>query len=342
MNQLLQEIAELEQKEAGLLNAETLDENALNVVRNQLSEKRWKLEQQQETTQREQKQQEHIDGLLQAVFDLGIFESIVDKPLEQDPNDRERIHEYEDRRKEFYLILYDFEKEQQQSLIDVHNEEIAQKDEKIRELIAAGVEKDNQLTEVRKHLNEALDRNAKLVEENNQFAERESKVAEEQENYEAKIRDLDGLLGQTQTLLNLANDKIGDLQSKLEAAQKPAEYTAPSQSLKERVESLKKKSPSQLDAALARWNLPPLDAPVIQEEVSQTGGTFPATQPTGDQVHSPEVAENVGESFREEQTDGLLMEGHAANDSVVAQEPVTIDQLNDRLKRVEAQLGIAS
>ncbi|MFK7696408.1 hypothetical protein [Paenibacillus sp. HJGM_3] len=249
MEELLMDIVRLEETERELAaKLERMDqiepeyrriEDELNVVRNRLSEKNLELESlkkaEEEKAHREQKQIQQLDGLQEYILGLQLFESIQPQPFEG-----ERIHEYEGRKQEFNQILVEVARELLQTQHNEHNEAMAAKDEKIRLMTKQGLETENQLAEAKRTIEEQ--------------AAKEEQWAQDEEMLEERIRELELVQNQTQTLLNMANDRIAELTTKLEAAekaQKPAEYTAPSQPLQERVASLRNKTADEL---LARFN----------------------------------------------------------------------------------------
>jgi len=255
----------------------------INIIMNRLNEKRAEYA---EHAERIQTQQEQIDGLEEAVFALGLFEAIKGQP-----NDGERIYEYDEHRKEFNFIIIDFFQQQIQKVHEQHNAEIGAKDDKIRVLTMQGMETENQLAEAKKDITEKSAIISILE-------------AKAQEDEQVRI----GMSAQISEL----QAKVDELQSKLEA-QKPKEYAPPSQDLADRVAKLSQKSgmKTQLEIAMERYNIELPELNPTQETPFRNEIT--TTESSGDQLHTTDTTEAVGGQFQSEENtaegniDGLAM-----------------------------------
>jgi chromosome segregation ATPase len=297
-----------------------------HVIRNRLSEKQLELEQLNEQEGRVQKQTEHIDGLIQNINDFGFSDLLTKREDEQ-------IFEYEERKKNFNLILYDFIKEQQSALIAAHNEEIAAKDARIRDLNTQALELNSQLTQSKQKA-EVFEDEVNGLEQS--VAELQGQLSQTQIRNETQARTIDQLTGQ-----------VGELTVKLEQAQQPKEYTAPSQSLVERMAELKDKSVKSLkDASAAelvkRWqernpglSLPSLgeaaeEPQPFRDEDSADHPTDTGTDQTGDEV---ETVDSFPQGSSETTVDEQGSNGPVS-------EVERIEALEGRVKRIEAHLGL--
>jgi chromosome segregation ATPase len=295
-----------------------------HVIRNRLSEKQLELEQLNEQEGRVQKQTEHIDGLIQNINNFGFSDLLTKREDEQ-------IFEYEERKKNFNLILYDFIKEQQQALITAHNEEIATKDVRIRDLNTQALELNSQLSQAKQKADA-------LEDEVNYATELQERLSQTQIRNEAQARTIDQLTGQ-----------VGELTVKLEQAQQPKEYTTPSQSLVERMAELKDKSVKSLKDASAddlvkRWqernpglSLPSLGEQEVREEPqpfrdenSTDHPTNTGADQTGDEV---ETVDSFPEGSSETTVDEQGSNGPVS-------EVARYEALEGRVKRIEAHLGL--
>lgn len=324
-------LKELEEQKNELISHDEIDQNEVNRITDEMNVLSNRLNElyaaRGEQEQREQKQAEHIDGLMDAVVDLKLFEAVADK------QEGEHIHEYENRRKLFYEILHDFVKEQQQSLINVHNAELAQKDEKIRTLTAQVMNTENQLAEEKKmsdfleaqviHLSVDID-NAKAERD----TARELSLSAQDQNVELMRKAVE------------LQSTISELQSKLEQANKPKDHTPPSESIQKRVESLKK---FNVDELMARF-----------QERQSNGGKV--------KIDLPSIGEPQGDSFRTEDhptdngtTDGVLSEESVDfRDEVQTSEPGlaqentgdsesamgTLEEAFERIKTLEVDMEV--
>jgi chromosome segregation ATPase len=297
-----------------------------HVIRNRLSEKQLELEQLNEQEGRVQKQTEHIDGLIQNINDFGFSDLLTKREDEQ-------IFEYEERKKNFNLILYDFIKEQQSALIAAHNEEITAKDARIRDLNTQALELNSQFSQAKQKA-DAFEDEVNGLEQS--VTELQEQLSQTQIRNEAQARTIDQLTGQ-----------VGELTVKLEQAQQPKEYTAPSQSLVERMAELKDKSVKSLKDASAddlvkRWqernpglSLPSLgeaaeEPQPFRDEDSTDHPTNTGADQTSDEVETIDSFPEGGSqtTMDEQASDGPLPE--------VAR----IEALEGRVKRIEAHLGL--
>jgi chromosome segregation ATPase len=299
-----------------------------HVIRNRLSEKQLELEQLSEQEGRVQKQTEHIDGLIQNINDFGFSDLLTKREDEQ-------IFEYEERKKNFDLILYDFIKEQQQALITAHNEEIATKDVRIRDLNTQALELNSQLTQSKQKA-EALEDEVNGLEQS--VRDLQEQLSQTQIRNEAQARTIDQLTGH-----------VGELTVKLDQAQQPKEYTVPSQSLVERMAELKDKSVKSLKDASAddlvkRWqernpglSLPSLgeqeaveEPQPFRDEDSTDHPTDTGADQAGDEV---ETVDSFPEGSSETPVDEQGSDGPVS-------EVERIEALEGRVKRIEAHLGL--
>lgn len=230
MEKIQARIEQIEREKESLNPNNRDDQFKIRQLDNELEELKAKLN-------RLQEQEQHIDGLLQSVIEIDFFGAI-----EPEPDENERLHEYDERKKEFNLLLYEFVREQQRALIDQHNAEIEEKDqqqraiqEKIYALEEEISERDN---EIERHIteNSALKEKIAQINANVEKARKDLEAEKRAHTETRKLLDESGLKNKE------LHTEVESLKDKLEQAQKPKEYAKPSEDLKERVASLKAKS----------------------------------------------------------------------------------------------------
>lgn len=249
---------------------------------------------------RTSQQKEHIDGLTESTFALGLFEAIEAKP-----DEGERLHEYEERRREFYFIVADFVKEQVATVIELYNAEMAEKEEKIRALTKQGIETENQLAAVRSEL--AHDK-ADLA----QITEAYETKVEEYKSIHAILIEKDEQLRMVLAENDVLTQKIGELESKIEQA-KPKEYVAPSQNITERVANLKAKSTLSADELIKRF-----------EDRLINGGKV--------RIEPPSIGEPPGNSFRAEDHPA---DSGAVEESIQDEAPITFQNETESVQGIQ-------
>jgi hypothetical protein len=318
---LEEQLQEIEQRKAEVDPSNTMRIDELtgeyNLISNRLNEKKYIMDHEQAKEVRIQKQTETIDSLLQEIQDANPFGAMFPKEHYVSVFGLTEYEQYQQNMNEFiYGTLNDYGAK----LNELHNSEIELKDEKIRLLNQQGMETENQLAESRKELsvkvggiqilhnslNEERESNKRLVEMLNATKQQLNETQEQIEK--GKAAELENVK---------LRQQIVELESKLEQAQKPREAQESSQSIKDRVASLKNKT--QLQAGLERWNLPPLptvEPPTVGEQFRQEDtaddSTAPVADPEADAIPAAdsEVDFPVVEGSPElaEQADGKTLE----------------------------------
>lgn len=282
---LTQEIADLEHQEQTLTDAAQLSN-----IRNQLVTKRAELEQQQSAEELQQKETEHSDKLLdianqiyEALFPRGTYTSILG------------LNTYEEKQQSFNQLYHAAINEHTQPLIDSFKDEIAKRDEKLKVLTQQGMETENQLSDAKKQLHDALRDRDDAIQAHKALEDELASVKATRAQKDAETAKMDAQINDLTEQVEKGNSaqrenvqlrqQILDLEAKLEQAKKPV--APPSAAFTELLEQTKKASESldtKVARSLDRWSqllpeiVPPPALPDLQE------GSFRGTDQTEDRT----------------------------------------------------------
>lgn len=266
MNDLEQRIADLKAQKEAMEAQDNFDVNEYNKIVNDLSEAEYELAQQQEKEQRDQKQQEVIDSsidmlpeIFAALFPQDTFSQILG------------LTNYADKQQQFYQIVKAYTAEQVQKATEPYEQDLAAKDEKIRLMNKQSLEVQNQLDTISAQLQAEKDAHDKT---------------------QAELADVRAKLNTALSDSAAKDEKINELQSKLDNAQPKAQPSADLQSMIEQTK-IKSQSSISVDDLIARFNARQKtdEVKLPLPEVPQIGGaTFPQAQPTDNSVHNGDTA----------------------------------------------------
>ena len=334
MQTLEQRIAELKAKKEEMESQEDFDLNEYNKIVNDLSEAEYELAQQQEKQQRDQKQQEVIESTVdvlpeafEAFLPASTFEEIFG------------LTEYGDKRKQFYQLIEALTADRVQKATEPYEQDLALKDQKIFLM-------NKQSLEVQQQMDVIFTHNQELA-----YA-----FESEKDAHDKTQAELASVRGQLNTALSdsaVKDEKIAELQTKLEALQQPK--SAPSADVKRLITDIKSQNTMSVDDMIARFNarqkvehkipLPPLEVPTAP-------ATFPQAEPADDTVRDgaadasdttvpaevtppavsfPQPTDDAGTQVANEQQ-GVQHEG-----ADVAKE---IEHIKARLDRLEKQANL--
>jgi len=355
MNEQLQKLkSELEQYE----QQSPRNQSKIDAINAEIARMEQEQQLQNDQQEREQRHTENVGGLMEKLLDSGFFEKIYgEKPAEG-----ERIYEYDENRRNFYMIVNAMMEEEKEADRQYYEPRLTERDEKIRRLTEQGMETENQLIAERDKVAElndkitALDAEAAEQEEVLQKANAERDKAVEQLELEKSKHNLTlNQYNQLGAICDQKNAQITELETKLEQAQRTKASTT-TESTKDLIANLKPATnwEAKANKGLERWpelNLPPITEP---EAPSVNGGDsfrteVAAPELTSDQFHTPEAPEAVSEeqfrlgtTYQSQQTmvgdgsgeGGGTEEGQTDNQHV--SEAVSRKEFEALKKRVEA------
>lgn len=305
------------------------DKIALQEQEAAINEQIRKKELEQEQSERLQRSKQSIE-----VF-VNVVQSIWDAILPEDTY--ETIlgkTEYADKRQDFYKLVHAYHSEDMQATETYYEGLLQDRDEKFRKLTEQAMQTENQLTEARKAMEQA---------------QRETIHINEKLNDEIQAAaDSVRMLNETKTRLNEAQEiiekgrsaelenvnlrlKIVEIEEKLNDLNKAKEIAKPSENLQNMIENIKNKTSktnkTQLQAAIERWELPPIEMPKEEQFREQATETEPADNPIS---APPEV------TFRDDATVEVENSGagdHTADAGTLAERVVELERKVEYIQR---------
>lgn len=253
--------AELEkERENGNIDPNKIREltDSINLLANQIAE----LEDRQQDEQvREQQFAEHIDGLQLQIQDADPFGKMFPRgqfePLFG-------LTEYGEMQKGLHEFIYGLLTDQQTELFNKNKYDLAQKDIAIsglKDQLRAGEDRETQLKRQNSELQDTISKKEIVLQDTERRADAAEELAEQyRKEVELAKSEVTGLL-----------QKVADLQSQLEAAQKPKEAPT-SQTMESRLSSLKPATnwADKANKALERWGIEPLTVPTFAPAATES------------------------------------------------------------------------
>jgi hypothetical protein len=332
---LEQKVARLKLKLAQIeenFTGTTEETNNRNWVSNQLSEAEDELQKQRAMEVREQKTEEMLDeynDTLNRIFNVIMPEDVFSQVL--------GVNEYSEKRSDFKKIMRAYYSEKLAALNADHAAEIDAWRKKFGRLTMQAQQTENQ-----------------LAEQKSNSEKKESEWAESEEKYEAEIREKELLLNQTQTLLNLANDRFAELEAKLEQATKPKE-AAPSEALDKVLEEVQSRKKLNTDEIMKRFEARQTNggkvmaidhSKIVLPELPFRTNPEVVAPPVGQSADIPTIVtpeQFRGSNANVDQQAAHTEDGNGAqgdNGSSPDDAPVSRAELEARFKRIESQLGL--
>ncbi|RAV22215.1 hypothetical protein [Paenibacillus contaminans] len=259
-----------------------------------------------EQQEREQRFVENVGGLMDKMIQSGLYEKVYgDKPAEG-----ERIYEYEDNRKNFYMAVISLLEEDKEADRQYYEDLLNARDEKVRRLTQQGIENENHLAA---ELDKVTELNETINALNAEVAECEALLQKANAERDAAIEQLErekskhsitlDQFNRLGTVCEEKNERIAKLEADLEEAKRP-KASATSDTTKDLIANLKPatkwadKAKSSYEMFLERNKdlqliEPPAIEPVNGGDSFRTEDT--ATESADDQLHFAKASETVTE-----------------------------------------------